>query len=110
TWPPIGNALPEVVKAQPYEDRFAHDMVLGDMAPGPTVLGMVPVVPHHPIIILFEGIGIRLLPIYHNLVPTDLHLVVLVVPDDLFVEGNGPVVYLHGRLGLGHVAGPKIVY
>ena len=61
-------------------------MVFRDKAPIPGVQGIVPVVTHHEVIILRERVAVRLHRIYEYASVTHFQRVVLIVPDDPFVE------------------------
>ena len=55
----------------------------------------MPVVTHHEVIILLEGVFLRSFPIDEDLAILDLQGVVLVVADDPFVEREGFRRQLH---------------
>jgi hypothetical protein len=86
---PIGYPVVEIIKTHPDKYRFTDDMVLRDIAPGPAVFGMIPVVSHHPIIVLLKSVGIDSLAIDQYLVPGDRGRIFFIVPDNFLVQREG---------------------
>ena len=62
-------------------------MVLRDESPVPGVERVMPVVSHHKVIILFEGVGLNLFAVYENFSRlTDFQIVAFVGSDKPYVE------------------------
>ena len=56
-----------VLRAKPYQRRFAHNVRFGHKAPVAAILASVPVIAHHPIIIVFKCIAAGRLAVYNKL-------------------------------------------
>src|SRR5690606_24146868 len=69
------------------------DMVFRDIAPEPTVFRSVPIVAHHPIVILFKGIGIGNFSINEDLISVYINIISFVFLNYFFI--NGKYVYVN---------------
>ena len=75
------------VEREPYQGRLSDHVVLRDESPVPGVERVVPVVSHHKVIILFEGVGLTLFAVYENFSRlTDFQIVAFVGSDNPFVK------------------------
>ena len=84
-------------------------MVFRYKAPISTVCRIVAVIAHHPIVIHFEGVGVRLFTIDINIMTFDLHFVFLVNRDSATIDREGKAVELHCPATFGYDNRAEIV-
>ena len=75
-----------LIQREPYHDRLTHHVIFGHETPVTAVGTVVAIIAHHPVVVVFKGIGGGLLSIDPHLTVLDVQLVALIVADATALE------------------------
>jgi hypothetical protein len=82
------------IQREPYEYGLSDDVVFRDVAPVAGVGGIMPVIPHHPVIVHLESIAGAFLAVDEDLTVLHRQVIQFIIPDDPFIKGE----VIHGKV------------
>ena len=85
-------------------------MIKRHITPVSRILTVMSVVTHHPVIVLFEGIGRCRSTVDHDLISHQLDLIFLIFPDDLFIKTDAVYIQLNGLSLLRDIDWSEIIF
>src|SRR5690606_8738891 len=107
---PIAHSLIDTVYAHPDKNGSAHYVVFGDIPPKPTVFGSVPIIAHHPIIILFKCIGVGNFTVYQDLIAIYFQGIAFIFLYYFLINGQNFQIEGYGLASCGAIDSLHIVH
>ena len=95
---------------EPDKQRFAHNMMGGNITPNTRVFRIVAIVAHHPVVILLECIGVCLLTVDQYFPVANGECIAFKGGDDSLVEGQVVQVQGCGRTCFGDIDRAVIIH